>query len=325
MAAAVLTPHVVRALEGAEADGDTVALPDPPAADATAGARNLLSLFEAPEDEGPKKAKALDEDDTVKPPAARPRANSYSTPPLVPKPALVLFATVGAALLTSAAAFACSARAPASARALCGAPAHALPRRSLLRRRSASADDAGGDDDDDDARAGEAGRLRAALLHTSPEMDPADVEAVLAGMAAGEMAHLYAPAPAETCAPVEVSLFHHRYATLSRAHVLDVRAHVLARLDGSRVLHTSPEIDLKDALDLTEGRDYAHAYARPAEAPTPTDDGAFVLNVNEYVTRGAEAFLHQDPAMNIADLVPIKARTRQSKLFNKLRTPDLAR
>ena len=101
--------------------------------------------------------------------------------------------------------------------------------------------------------------------------------------------------------------------------MLHVRRHVLDRLDGTRLLVTNPELSLVDAVTLTEGASYAHAYKRPDFKPLVTKDGAFVLGVRDHLTRGADEFLHQDAAIDLKDLAAVKERARLSKISNKLK------
>ena len=42
--------------------------------------------------------------------------------------------------------------------------------------------------------------------------------------------------------------------------------------------------------------------------------GGFLLNLRAHVMRGADGLLHQNPAMDVEDVLAVKARTKQAKL-----------
>ncbi|EGB07347.1 hypothetical protein AURANDRAFT_71853 [Aureococcus anophagefferens] len=169
-------------------------------------------------------------------------------------------------------------------------------------------------------------RAEAALLHQNPGLEPADLAAVAAaalGAGAGGLFEDAAPDAAPDVAAAGgdalFGAFAAQYAEASRGQVLHVRRHVLDRLDGTRLLVTNPELSLVDAVTLTEGASYAHAYKRPDFKPLVTKDGAFVLGVRDHLTRGADEFLHQDAAIDLKDLAAVKERARLSKISNKLK------
>ncbi|KAH8064860.1 hypothetical protein JL722_1747 [Aureococcus anophagefferens] len=308
---AVLSPEVQAAFERAEAeaDGDTVQLPTPAPAE-TKHAKNLLSLFErrrrkeaAPAAAAGKPAPPLAAALTAELGAAR--AAAKAPPPIVRFP---------------------EARAPQPARA--GGPLAVLPGARGVGgapRRSAAA--VRGEANDTLAcgapPADERRRLEAALLHQNPGLEPADLAAVAA--AALRRRGLFedgpraAPDVAAAGGDALFGAFAAQYAEASRGQVLHVRRHVLDRLDGTRLLAANPELDLVDAVTLTEGASYAHAYKRPDFKPLVTKDGAFVLGVRDHLTRGADEFLHQDAAIDLKDLAAVKERARLSKISNKLK------
>ncbi|KAH8051084.1 hypothetical protein JL720_15241 [Aureococcus anophagefferens] len=222
---------------------------------------------------------------------------------------------------STAAAFACSARASRSARA--GEPLAVLPGRGR-RRRDADARRAAVRDEANDTLAcgappaDERRRLEAALLHQNPGLEPADLAAVAA------LAPALAPAArgrwrrrgagvAAAGGDALFGAFAAQYAEASRGQVLHVRRHVLDRLDGTRLLVTNPELSLVDAVTLTEGASYAHAYKRPDFKPLVTKDGAFVLGVRDHLTRGADEFLHQDAAIDLKDLAAWRCRNERER------------
>ena len=375
MAETGLSPEVLKAFEaaearGEEAEGDTIQLPTPPPPCERKHAKNLLSLFDEPTEQEAAAAGKTASDGA--PPArgapaceagAACGACAKAPPPIVVFPEatrraaaasssgpcrgrLALAVLCLALLFSTAAAFACSARAGRSTRALCGEPAVLLPRgarrvRRLARRYDAAVYDEGtaaalGGETSNDTQAcdlrpdgGAARRLEATLLHQVPGLDPADAAAVSAALAAaggdgGDA--LYRAEDDEEArgggAEVDVDVFAQleaAYAAASRGQVLHVRKHVLGRLDGSHIFHTSPEISLVDAVTLTEGLDYTHAYKRPQFEPLQTKEGAFVLGVRDHLVKGNQDVLHQDPAIDIADLAAVKERTRLTKLNTKLR------
>ena len=351
---AVLSPEVQAAFERAEAeaDGDTVQLPTPAPAE-TKHAKNLLSLFDAPAPE--KEAAPAAAAGKPAPPLAAAltaelgaaRAAAKAPPPIVrfpearaPQPArapragVALAALSLALLFSTAAAFACSARASRSARALCGEPLAVLPRgaRRVRRRAHATFDAATVRDEANDTLAcgappaDERRRLEAALLHQNPGLEPADLAAVAAAALVAGAGGLFEDAAPDAAPDVAAAggdalfgAFAAQYAEASRGQVLHVRRHVLDRLDGTRLLAANPELSLVDAVTLTEGASYAHAYKRPDFKPLVTKDGAFVLGVRDHLTRGADEFLHQDAAIDLKDLAAVKERARLSKISNKLK------
>lgn len=242
------------------------------------------------------------------------------------RPALALGATVGALLLTSAAAFACR---PGRAPRFCGSqPAHVVPRGARRTRRLALYADA--DYSNDTAAAPD---IAESLLHQDPAMDPEDARLVAEALkaAAARAEDLYAevreplsaPAAYDAAAPPQKTWapdeFAEEYSKASRAQVLDVRGEVLRRLAKASAAH-DPSADLKDALDLVSGPDYEHAYEKGAPAPVETEDGGFLLGLRDHLLRGAEGLVHQDPAIDLSDLASIKAKAR-AKLWQKLMDP----
>ena len=108
--------------------------------------------------------------------------------------------------------------------------------------------------------------------------------------------------------------FEKDYGAASRAHVLDVRAHVLGRVAGA--LDAQPDLDLVDAVEAgAAGGAYEHAYERAdVESGPVATAGGFLLNLRAHVMRGADGLLHQNPAMDVEDVLAVKARTKQAKL-----------
>merc|ERR1719453_306787 len=122
-------------------------------------------------------------------------------------------------------------------------------------------------------------------------MDPADADAVVAALQArgGRLAEAASVPEAER--EEALASFEKDYGAASRAHVLDVRAHVLGRVAGA--LDAQPDLDLVDAVEAA---------------------GGFLLNLRAHVMRGADGLLHQNPAMDVEDVLAVKARTKQAKL-----------
>merc|ERR1719178_367958 len=129
------------------------------------------------------------------------------------------------------------------------------------------------------------------LRHQDPAMDPADAAALQAR--GGRLAEAASVPEAER--EEALASFEKDYGAASRAHVLDVRAHVLGRVAGA--LDAQPDLDLVDV----EGGPVATA-------------GGFLLNLRAHVMRGADGLLHQNPAMDVEDVLAVKARTKQAKL-----------
>ncbi|KAK7231306.1 hypothetical protein SO694_00073123 [Aureococcus anophagefferens] len=279
---AVLSPEVQAAFERAEAeaDGDTVQLPTPAPAE-TKHAKNLLSLFDAP---APEKE-------------ARRRRGRQARPPL----AAALTAELGAARA--------AAKAPP--------PIVRFPEARAPQPRARAAGVAGAEPRAPFSTAA-AFATRASSRRTSRPSrrwrSGAGAGGLFEDAGAGR-----APDVAAAGGDALFGAFAAQYAEASRDQVLHVRRHVLDRLDGTRLLVTNPELSLVDAVTLTEGASYAHAYKRPDFKPLVTKDGAFVLGVRDHLTRGADEFLHQDAAIDLKDLAAVKERARLSKISNKLK------
>ena len=89
--------------------------------------------------------------------------------------------------------------------------------------------------------------------------------------------------------------------------------------DVKSALHLDPARELVDAVGSTEGSDYAHAFERSAsEHPVRTADGGFVLGLRAHILRGAEGLLHQDPSIDLEDIMPVKAKARALKIRARL-------
>jgi len=325
---AALTPEVQRYFKSEQyEDGETAEI-RAPAPDSTIGAKKLLSLFE-PEAPAGKEASSepaipleFQGEDLKKlpaPPAAPQEpeepASSSSVPASLYRPALALWLTCGALLATSAAAFACARR--GATRAFCGQPAPFLPRGRRTRRRALLALG----EEPANATAEPPASLLASVLAEDPAMDPADAAAVVAAVEARSAGGAFraAAAPASNERAEGLAAFEADYAAASRAHVLDVRAHVLSRGDVKSALHLDPARELVDAVGSTEGSDYAHAFERSAsEHPVRTADGGFVLGLRAHILRGAEGLLHQDPSIDLEDIMPVKAKARALKIRARL-------
>merc|ERR1719453_2026552 len=144
-------------------------------------------------------------------------------------------------------------------------------------------------------------------------MDPADADAVVAALQArgGRLAEAASVPEAER--EEALASFEKDYGAASRAHVLDVRAHVLGRVAGA--LDAQPDLDLVDAVEAGSAGKYEHAYERAdVEGGPVATAGGFLLNLRAHVMRGADGLLHQNPAMDVEDVLAVKARTKQAKL-----------
>lgn len=152
------------------------------------------------------------------------------------------------------------------------------------------------------------------LRHQDPAMDPADADAVVAALQArgGRLAEAASVPEAER--EEALASFEKDYGAASRAHVLDVRAHVLGRVAGA--LDAQPDLDLVDAVEAgAAGGTYEHAYERAdVESGPVATAGGFLLNLRAHVMRGADGLLHQNPAMDVEDVLAVKARAKQAKL-----------
>ena len=151
------------------------------------------------------------------------------------------------------------------------------------------------------------------LRHQDPAMDPADADAVVAALQArgGRLAEAASVPEAER--EEALASFEKDYGAASRAHVLDVRAHVLGRVAGA--LDAQPDLDLVDAIEAGSAGKYEHAYERAdVEGGPVATAGGFLLNLRAHVMRGADGLLHQNPAMDVEDVLAVKARTKQAKL-----------
>ena len=147
-------------------------------------------------------------------------------------------------------------------------------------------------------------------------MDTTDADAVVGALTArgGRLAEA-ASAPSVEREPILAS-FETDYAAASRAHVLDVRAHVLQRVQGA--LEAQPELDLVDAVEAGAGLGYEHAHERAdLEGQPVATTGGFLLNLRAHVLRGADGLLHQNPEMDLDDIVSTKTRVKQAKLASR--------
>ena len=306
-----LSPEVAARFAAAEAaaDGDTWEVaPHKETPTKSLGAKNLLALFDEPGKaaEAPEPAIPLEfqgEDLKAEQPAPR-AASAY-------RPALALWALAGFTALTSAAAFMCGRR--GGAKAVCGQRMVTVPRGRARRRVLLG--------DDDDAKglvvAPPPARelfFHKVLRHQDPAMDPADADAVVAALQArgGRLAEAASVPEAER--EEALASFEKDYGAASRAHVLDVRAHVLGRVAGA--LDAQPDLDLVDAVEAgAAGGAYEHAYERAdVESGPVATAGGFLLNLRAHVMRGADGLLHQNPAMDVEDVLAVKARAKQAKL-----------
>ena len=310
---ATLSPEIAAKFAAAEAAdaGDTYEVaPHKETPRKSLGAKKLLSLFDEPEGEDLKAEPAIplefQGEDLKKdlPDAPAPRAASAY------RPALALWALAGFTALTSAAAFMCGRR--GGAKAMCGQRMVTVPRGRARRRVLLR--------DDDDAKglvvAPPPARelfFHKVLRHQDPAMDPADADAVVAALQArgGRLAEAASVPEAER--EEALASFEKDYGAASRAHVLDVRAHVLGRVAGA--LDAQPDLDLVDAVEAGSAGKYEHAYERAdVEGGPVATAGGFLLNLRAHVMRGADGLLHQNPAMDVEDVLAVKARTKQAKL-----------
>jgi len=310
---ATLSPEIAAKFAAAEAAdaGDTYEVaPHKETPRKSLGAKKLLSLFDEPEGEDLKAEPAIplefQGEDLKKdlPDAPAPRAASAY------RPALALWALAGFTALTSAAAFMCGRR--GGAKAMCGQRMVTVPRGRARRRVLLR--------DDDDAKglvvAPPPARelfFHKVLRHQDPAMDPADADAVVAALQArgGRLAEAASVPEAER--EEALASFEKDYGAASRAHVLDVRAHVLGRVAGA--LDAQPDLDLVDAVEAGAAGKYEHAYERAdVEGGPVATAGGFLLNLRAHVMRGADGLLHQNPAMDVEDVLAVKARTKQAKL-----------
>ena len=310
---ATLSPEIAAKFAAAEAAdaGDTYEVaPHKETPRKSLGAKKLLSLFDEPEGEDLKAEPAIplefQGEDLKKdlPDAPAPRAASAY------RPALALWALAGFTALTSAAAFMCGRR--GGAKAMCGQRMVTVPRGRARRRVLLR--------DDDDAKglvvAPPPARelfFHKVLRHQDPAMDPADADAVVAALQArgGRLAEAASVPEAER--EEALASFEKDYGAASRAHVLDVRAHVLGRVAGA--LDAQPDLDLVDAVEAGSAGKYEHAYERAdVEGGPVATAGGFLLNLRAHVMRGADGLLHQNPAMDVEDVLAVKARAKQAKL-----------
>ena len=313
MASGALSPEVAARFAAAEENeaGDTWEVaPHKETPTKSLGAKKLLSLFDEPQGEDLKAEPAIplefQGEDLKKdlPDAPAPRAASAY------RPALALWALAGFTALTSAAAFMCGRR--GGAKAMCGQRMVTVPRGRARRRVLLR--------DDDDAKglvvAPPPARelfFHKVLRHQDPAMDPADADAVVAALQArgGRLAEAASVPEAER--EEALASFEKDYGAASRAHVLDVRAHVLGRVAGA--LDAQPDLDLVDAVEAGSAGKYEHAYERAdVEGGPVATAGGFLLNLRAHVMRGADGLLHQNPAMDVEDVLAVKARTKQAKL-----------
>jgi len=311
MASGALSPEVAARFAAAEENeaGDTWEVaPHKETPTKSLGAKKLLSLFDEPEDlkaEAPEPIPLEFQGEDLKAEQPAPRAASAY------RPALALWALAGFTALTSAAAFMCGRR--GGAKAMCGQRMVTVPRGRARRRVLLR--------DDDDAKglvvAPPPARelfFHKVLRHQDPAMDPADADAVVAALQArgGRLAEAASVPEAER--EEALASFEKDYGAASRAHVLDVRAHVLGRVAGA--LDAQPDLDLVDAVEAgaAPGK-YEHAYERAdVEGGPVATAGGFLLNLRAHVMRGADGLLHQNPAMDVEDVLAVKARTKQAKL-----------
>merc|ERR1719321_2538299 len=303
-----LSPEVAARFAAAEENeaGDTWEVaPHKETPTKSLGAKNLLALFDEPgkaAEEPPIPLEFQGEDLKAEQPAPR-AASAY-------RPALALWALAGFTALTSAAAFMCGRR--GGAKAVCGQRMVTVPRGRARRRVLLG--------DDDDAKglvvAPPPARelfFHKVLRHQDPAMDPADADAVVAALQVrgGRLAEAASVPEAER--EEALASFEKDYGAASRAHVLDVRAHVLGRVAGA--LDAQPDLDLVDAVEAGSAGKYEHAYERAdVEGGPVATAGGFLLNLRAHVMRGADGLLHQNPAMDVEDVLAVKARTKQAKL-----------
>ena len=130
-------------------------------------------------------------------------------------------------------------------------------------------------------------------------MDPADADAVVAALQArGGRPPRRRPVP-EAEREEALASFEKDYGAASRAHVLDVRAHVLGRVAGALrrgATSTSPT----PVEGGPAGGAYEHAYERAdVESRPVATAGGFLLNLRAHAMRGADGLLHQNPAMDV--------------------------
>ena len=71
----------------------------------------------------------------------------------------------------------------------------------------------------------------------------------------------------------------------------------------------------KQSSRRAAGGAYEHAYERAdVESGPVATAGGFLLNLRAHVMRGADGLLHQNPAMDVEDVLAVKARAKQAKL-----------
>ena len=88
---------------------------------------------------------------------------------------------------------------------------------------------------------------------------------------------------------------------------LGLEAHVLKRLQENRIFDVHPEISLADGIAATEKEPYRHAYERSDfEDLEPDENGAYNLDLYQYLKRDMEDLIHADPAIDLADLIALK-------------------
>lgn len=314
----VLSPEVLSKFSSDEyEDGDTCEL-RAPSPSPTIGAKKLLSIFDEPENAKAAPAIPLEfqgEDLKKAPPAPLEPAAASSISWSVPRPHAALFLTCSALLASTAAAFACARR---GARAFCGQPTTFLPRGRRTRRRALLLGEESANATLEPLLADD---LFSAVMHENGALDPEDAAAVVAAVEARSAKGAYRSAFEAAAAEDDeesFAAFEADYAFLSRAHVLDVRAHVLGRSDVSTALHSDPSRDLVDAVAASEGVEYEHAFERSTVKPVETAEGGFVLGLRQHILRGAEGLLHQDPSIDLEDLMAIKSKARANKLRARL-------
>ena len=93
------------------------------------------------------------------------------------------------------------------------------------------------------------------------------------------------------------------------------RTAVLLLLDGNAVDgNVIGPADAAVEAGAANGK-YEHAYERAdVEGGPVATAGGFLLNLRAHVMRGADGLLHQNPAMDVEDVLAVKARTKQAKL-----------
>lgn len=334
----ILSPEVAARFEAAcegAADGDTYEVaPHKETPRKSLGAANLLALFDEPGAEDLKDLKDLKAEPAIPLEFQGVNLKAEQAPEPIPaefqgedlkapraatssyRPALALWATCSALALTSAAAFMCG---RGSRTNTCGQRMAVVPRGLRRTRRRARLSD----DDITDALALVVPPppvrelfFHKVLRHQDPSMDTTDADAVVGALTArgGRLAEA-ASAPSVEREPILAS-FETDYAAASRAHVLDVRAHVLQRVQGA--LEAQPELDLVDAVEAGAGLGYEHAHERAdLEGQPVATTGGFLLNLRAHVLRGADGLLHQNPEMDLDDIVSTKTRVKQAKLASR--------